>query len=60
MIEDLKVAILGWYLGIAVNMTEEDVNNDIPWEQPEMKAIMEKYGISKEDVISVMPEEWLG
>ena len=59
MIEDLKVAILGWYLGIVVNMPEEDVNNGVAWEQPEMKAIMKKYNISTEDVINATPPEWL-
>ena len=59
MIEDLKVAILGWYLGIIRNMQEEDVNNGLAWEQPEMKAIMKKYNISIDDVVDVMPIEWL-
>ena len=29
MIEDLKIAILGWYLGIVAIMSEEDFNKII-------------------------------
>ena len=60
MIEDLKIAIMGWYLGIAVNMSEEDIKNGIAWKQPEMKEIMEKYKITKEDVIAATPSAWIG
>lgn len=59
MIKDLKVAILGWYLGIIRNMPEEDVNNGLAWGKPEMKAIMKKYNISIDDVVDAMPIEWL-
>ena len=59
MIEDLKIAILGWYLGIIANMSNEDVENGVAWQQPEMKAIMDKYNISKDDVLNAIPAEWL-
>ena len=52
MIEDLKIAILGWYLGIIANMSNEDVENGVAWQQPEMKKIMGKYNISKDDVLN--------
>lgn len=59
MIEDLKVAIMGWYLGITFNMSEEDIKNGIAWEQPEMKAIMKKYNITQADVVDATPDAWI-
>lgn len=54
MIDDLKVALAGWYLGICQGL--DDI--ELAWNQIELKDIMQRYNLSKEDVLSAIPKEW--
>lgn len=54
MIDDLKIALVGWYLGICQGT--DDI--ELAWEQKELKDIMQRYNLSKEEVLSAMPKEW--
>lgn len=54
MINDLKIALAGWYLGICQGVND----TEIAWNQPELKNIMTKYSITPDDVIKSIPKEW--
>lgn len=54
MIEDLKLCIAGW----AVSMAQVTEDESVVWNQKQLKDIMDKYELTKDDIMAAIPEEW--
>jgi len=54
-LEDLKLAIAGWYYA----EDSEWCGEGSAWDDNDIKRIMEKYNLTKEDIINATPKEWI-
>ena len=53
-IEDLKLALAGWYC----SMEDDWVGGGSPFIDPDIKYVMDKYSLTEKDVLDVIPPSW--
>ena len=51
LFEDLKLSLAGWYIELTESMSYESA-----WDI--VREIAEKYGISRNEMLEAVPEEW--